>query len=139
MKNILLILLASTFLSANSHKELRDCYLAGDNECGFKLAKELKKTPQTEEESLNIFLELTLSGHTEAPTYLGKGFIYNKGVKQDCKKGISFLMIGSKTDPEAIKEMALLFKRGKCVKKDDIKYKKYFKIYKEEKKKLKKL
>lgn len=137
MKSIIIAFFISSFLYGETQhiKELRNCYLNSDLDCGYKLATELVKDIKTEREGVDLFLQLTLMGHKLAPTKLGKSFIYSKSIKQDCKKGTTFLFLASKTDPEAIKELALLFKRGVCLKKDPKMYKKYINIYFSEKKK----
>ena len=137
-KLIFLILPIFVFAQTQHITELRNCYDNGDQSCGFLLAKELRKDIKTEEEGLELLLQLTLSGHESAPTQLALAYIYPKITKKDCKKGITFLFLASKTDPEALKELALLFKRGTCIKKDLKKYQKYLKIYVSEKEKIKK-
>lgn len=137
MKKIFLILLFSSFVFAETAyiSELRNCYDNSDQECGYKLASELVKRIKTEKEGVDLFLQLTLMGDKRAPTQLGRVYIYSKVIEKDCKKGITFLFLASKTDPEAIKELSLLFKRGVCVHKDKKMYKKYINIYFSEKKK----
>ena len=98
-------------------------------------ALKLSKNPVTQEKAAEKLLELTLEGNKRAMTELGRLYIYGKGVPKDCKKG-TYLLFGAllKTDsgepePEAMKELALMFKRGVCVKKDKEKYQKYLKKY----------
>jgi len=135
---VFIFILSNSFSAdGKSLEELRNCYDNGDKKCGYKLAKELRKDIKTEREAYDMFLQLTLMGDELAPTQLGRGYIYSKTMKRNCKKGTTFLFLATKTDPEAIKELALLFKRGICVKKNDKLYKKYIKIYFSEKEKLK--
>jgi len=122
-------------LGAEEYPELRKCWEGGNESCGLELAKQLVKDPKTEEEGMNIFLDLALRGNSWAPKYVARGYIYPKGPlmkkMRSCNKGIFFLFAGSKKDPETIHEMAKLFKRGVCVRKDEKKYQKYMKIYRE--------
>jgi len=95
----------------------------------------MSKDPTKQQEAADKLLELSLEGNTKAMTEMGRLFIYGKGMPRNCKKGTYFLINAlSKTDinnpdPEAMKELALMFKRGLCVKKDKKKYDKYMKKY----------
>jgi len=98
-------------------------------------AIEMSKDPTKAEKASELLLELAMQGNKKAMTQLGRGYIYGKGVKQDCRKGFWFLLNAlskegaQNQDPEALKEIALMFNRGLCVKKDNSKYIKYLKRY----------
>ncbi len=92
----------------------------------------LSKNPATEEKAAEIYLEYVLQGNPTAMIELGKLFIYGKGMKNDCKKGIIYLfnsVSGENKDYKGYLELSNLFKRGICVNKDEQKEIKYRKIY----------
>lgn len=122
MKKILLFLAIS--LSLFAVEDIR-----------LKKAIEMSKDPAQQTKAAEKLLALSLEGETKAMTQLGRLFLYGKGIPQDCKKGTYFLINalskkeGSIPDPEAMKELALMFKRGLCVKKNEVIFKKYMDKY----------
>jgi len=95
----------------------------------------MAKSAPTQEAAAEKLLALSLEGEPRAMTALGRIYLYGKGVPQNCKKGTYFLLNAvSKSklndpDPEAMKELGLMFRRGLCVDKSEEKYEKYFKKY----------
>jgi len=98
-------------------------------------ALRLSKNPATQTEAAERLLEIAMEGNTVAMTALGRLYLYGKGVPQDCPKAMYFLLNSlsdtpiHKRNPEAMKEIANMFKRGLCVDKDKGKYLKYYKRY----------
>jgi TPR repeat protein len=93
---------------------------------------EKSKNISAQKETIPELFSFAINGEGQAYTQLGRIYLYGKGVKKDCKQGVFYLfgaLSAKNRDKEALKEIALLFKRGLCVKKDIKKYKKYLKKY----------
>lgn len=98
-------------------------------------AMQLTRNPATASEGAKKLLSIAMEGNTVAMTALGRLYLYGKGVPQSCPKAF-YLFLNSltstelhKKNPEAMKEIADMFKNGICVKKNNKKYLKYYERY----------
>ncbi|HIP34025.1 MAG TPA: hypothetical protein EYG89_04760 [Bacteroidia bacterium] len=76
--------------------------------------------------SLDELLHEAQKGDMNASRELGLKLIYEE---EECKKGVSFLIIASSENLDAILDLAKLFKDEVCFKKSELKYNKYINIY----------
>lgn len=123
------IFLIPLFLSANQ-TDLESCYKSGDSECGLLLAQQYKLA-KNYEKTAEIYLDISLKTESgSASKELGKIYIYNSGnqTKENCRKGVSYLLNGLSTknpDIEVFLELSKIFKDGICVPKSEEKAEKY--------------
>jgi len=119
MKKIILMLFIPLFLFSSEQDKSE-----------FELAKQYYKD-KNYNESAKLFLNLTMQNDIRSYSYLGEfSGLGLGGIKKDCQRTAMFLFSGMKEgDCRSIKIISDFYKNGVCVKKSEIKYKKYLKEY----------